>query len=212
MSDFGQIMAAPPSGAFRFLDLPPELRSAVYQLVFQDQAPAEVDLLIATFCQPTELITKGLKFACRQLYHETKEYHLVARHRYWHRHTFVLHINGFDVEGGLYDHDSMLTACWPLKAMPIRSLRFDFHCCNNTTAVGYDLEVSTSHDGKLCAESSVYGTGHVKASTGNRVVALQGAARKRNVEIESQVFRSCLDVHSVCVAHLRKADSEARYW
>ncbi|KAK5719185.1 hypothetical protein LTR15_007708 [Elasticomyces elasticus] len=82
----------------RFLQLPPELRNAVYELVFDFQ-PSHVDLLEA---KPP---SKAFLQACRQTYAEAKGFYNILFRRYWSETEFSIHAHNHNWRDVKYEVD-----------------------------------------------------------------------------------------------------------
>ncbi|KAK4890141.1 hypothetical protein LTR27_011133 [Elasticomyces elasticus] len=82
----------------RFLQLPPELRNAVYELVFDFQ-PSHVDLLEAS--PPS----KAFLQACHQTYAEAKVFYNIQFRRYWSETDFAIHAHNHNWRDKKYEVD-----------------------------------------------------------------------------------------------------------
>ncbi|KAK5678662.1 hypothetical protein LTS10_009106 [Elasticomyces elasticus] len=91
-----QIPTQPP--ASRFLQLPPELRNAVYELVFDFQS-SDVDLLEAS--PPS----KAFLLACHQTYAEAKGFYNIQFRRYWSETDFSIHAHHHNWRDKKYEVD-----------------------------------------------------------------------------------------------------------
>lgn len=66
------------------LDAPPELRNAIYELVFEPDVTEEVEFL---FAEPP---SKALALTCRQIYEEARLVHRAAYRRFWRETKFTI--------------------------------------------------------------------------------------------------------------------------
>lgn len=76
-------------GVSRFLDLPPELRNRVYNILFEDRNGDEIPLLGTRQCRPSTAIT----VVCQQLRRETLRLCKEARASFFQNHTFCIVID-----------------------------------------------------------------------------------------------------------------------
>lgn len=73
-----------PSKAFRFLDLPPELKNAIYSCYLEDASPYGIDILATRACLPDPAITA----VCRRVRHEALGLHKEAVKTFCANHNF----------------------------------------------------------------------------------------------------------------------------